>query len=252
MAPITHTSRHLLVAAGLVGASFGAQALSVTIPTSLIDAEAVFSFNADTTDLMSSMGVGVSALGNTRQLAGAGWNFMMPVTQVTLNASIFPIGLNPESGFATGSGLFIKSETGGLSLANFGLDFKRNVLTADLATAQGTKKTFDVFAFNVAENLHLSTSGGLSMKMNLTDMMLTTGAQTQFASALQLEEYAVAVLPMLNFGSLSVDISPMLRLGVSDKSLTAPVPELPPLAMLALGLGGIAFVSRRRLSMQER
>lgn len=252
MASISRPSRCFLVAAGLWGASFGAQALNLTIPTTLIDAEAVFSFNTKTSNVMGRMGLDVSALGNTRQLSGQGWNFMMPVTQVTLNASIFPLGLNPVSGFASGSGLLIKSETGALSLANFGLDFKRNVLTADLATAQGTQKAFDVFAFNVSENLHLSTNGGLSMKMNLADMMLTSGAQKQFASALELEAYAVAVLPMLNFGSLSVDISPMLRLGVSDKALTAPVPELPPLAMLTLGLGGIVLISRRRLSMLER
>lgn len=248
MSPTPRMTRHLFVAAGLAWASSGALAINITLPTSLIDAESVFRFDAETSDVMDNMGIGAFALGNTSNLNGSRWNFLMPVTQVTVNASIFPLGVDAVSGFASGSGLLIQSEVGQLSLANFGLDFKRNVLTADLGTASGIRKSFDVFNFKVAEDLHLSTSGGLSMKMNLTNMMLTDSAQLQFASALNLDPFAVVLLPVLNFGSLSVDINPSLRLGLSDKPLVAPVPEVSTMAMLAAGMLGIAFVSRRRLN----
>ncbi len=248
MAFLSTTARQTLLGFALGAASAGASAIPLTIPTTYLDAEATYTFDADTASLMYLMGVSVHALGNTQAVKGSDWQFMMPVTQVTLNASILPLGLTPVSGFATGSGLMIQSETGALTLANFGLDFKRNVLTADLGTSAGISKAFDVYSFTVDKGLHVSTSGGLSMAMNLSHMTLTSGAQAQFATALQLDELAVSVLPMLNFGTLDVNISPALRFGVSDKSLVAAIPEPPRFATLGLGLLGLAFVARRRLS----
>lgn len=248
MAVLTTTTRQALLGLALGAAAAGASAIPLTIPTTYLDAEAIYTFDADTASLMDSLGVSVRALGNSQAVSGSNWQFMMPVTQVTLSASIWPLGLTPVSGFATGSGLLIKSETGALTLANFGLDFKRNVLTADLGTSTGIRKAFDVYSFTVDQGLHLSTSGGLSMAMNLSHMSLTSGAQAQFASALQLDEMAASVLPVLNFGNLDVNISPALRFGLSDKPLVAAIPEPPRFATLGLGLLGLAFVARRRLS----
>jgi len=247
MSSFTQIARKSLFAAGLsIGAS-AAMALPITLPTSFIDAEATFRFNADAADLMSSMGIGVSALGNTVD-DGSHWNFMMPVTQVSLNVSLFPASIKPISGAASGSGLLIHGEGGALSLANFGLDFKRNVLTADLGTIDGKiTKTFDVFNFKVTEGLHVSTKGGLSMKMQLDEMMLTQQAQSAFTWSLALDELAQSALPYLNFGSLSVDINPSLRFGVSSKPLVSPVPEASGLGMLVAGMLAIGAITRRRM-----
>jgi len=249
MASLKHTfARRALLSLALGSAAAGASATSLTIPTTYLDAKATYTFDADTASLMELMGISARALGNTRAVSGSNWQFMMPVTQVTLNASLFPLGITPVSGMASGSGLMIQSEGGALTLANFGLDFKRNVLTADLGTNVGIRKAFDVYSFTVDQGLHLSTSGGLSMAMNLSHMTLTTGAQAAFASALQLDPLAVDVLPVLNFGTLSVAISPALRFGVSDAALVAAIPEPPRFATLGLGLVGLAFVVRRRMS----
>lgn len=247
MASFARITRHALVAVGMGGMAAGAHAINMTIPTTLLDAESQFNFSSTASRLMDNMGIEVLALGNTKNVGGSAWNFMMPVTQVTLNASIFPLGLTPVSGYASGSGLMIRGEEGALTLSNFGLDFERNILTADLSTANGLLKKFDVYSFKVDQGLHVSLDGGLGMKMSLIDMTLTSGAQSQFASALSLEPFAVAVLSKVNFGSLDVDINAGLRFGLSDKALVAAVPEASPMAMLALGLVGIAFVSRRRL-----
>lgn len=241
-------ARQTLSGIALGVAAAGASAIPLTIPTTYLDAKATYAFDPDTASLMELMGISARALGNTQAVPGSNWQFMMPITQVTVNATIFPLGLTPVSGMASGSGLMIQGENGALTLANFGLDFKRNVLTADLGTRSGISKAFDVYNFTVDQGLHLSTTGGLSMAMNLTHMTLTTGAQAQFAYALQLDELAVAVLPELNFGTLSVDISPALRFGLSDRALVAAIPEPPRFATLGLGLLGLAFVARRRLS----
>ncbi|GEM_PF-2443958 len=249
MASWTYTAaRQTLMGFALGAAAAGASAIPLTIPTTYVDAESIYTFDADTASMMENLGISVRALGNSQAVSGSAWQFMMPVTQVTLNASILPLGLTPVSGFASGSGLMIQNEAGALTLANFGLDFKRNVLTADLGTSAGVTKAFDVYSFTVDKGLHVSASGGLSMAMNLSHMTLTSGAQAQFASALQLDELAVYLLPVLNFGTLDVNISPALRFGLSDKPLVAAIPEPPRFATLGLGLLGLAFVARRRLS----
>jgi len=247
MTTALRASRQMLIASGLLASVAGAQALTVTMPTSLIDAQAQFNFSDTASDVMANMGFSVSALGNTRSVGGSIWNYMMPVTQVALDVSLFPWDLSPVSGQASGSGLLIQGDNGALSLANFGLDFSRNVLTADLGTSTGIIKNFDVYSFKVDQDLHLSTSGGLSMKMSLQNMILTSGAQAQFASALQLEPFAVVILPRLNFGSLDINISPSLRFNVSDKPLIAAVPENSTLLMLVTGMFGIGFVARHRM-----
>lgn len=237
-------------------ASTTASAITVTLPTTNLDANAKFSFSSDVQGLMENMGLSVTALGNSRQAKPGVWSFDMPVTEVSLSANLLPLSLSPVSGEATGSALGIYSEEGGLKLANFALDFKRNVLSADLITTAGTSKGFDVYNFNVEKGLHVSTSGGLSMQMSLTHMVLTSGAQNAFMQALVLPEFALDVLGQLDFGRLDIAIAPTLRFGVSDKayvgSMSAAtgaslVPELPSYGMFALGLLGLAATARRKM-----
>lgn len=238
------------VAIGVVATSFCTQAaaINMTLPTTNLLANAQYTFASDTQDLMQNMGIGVRALGNSRQTTPGLWSFSMPVTDVSVAMSLLPLNITPTSGHASGSALGIYSEEGGLQLANFALDFKRNVLSADLITAAGTSRNFDVYNFNVAQGLHMSTSGGLSMQMSLTQMRLTTGAQSAFSQALVLPEFAVSVLGELDFGRLDINISPGLRFNVSDKAYTGSmVPEMPRVGMLALGLFGIAIAARRKL-----
>lgn len=239
------------VSIGFVAASLStsASAITMTLPTTNLDAKSVFSFNSDVQDLMTNMGMYVTGLGNSKQTSPTAWSFNMPVTEVALSLNLLPLSLSPVSGKASGSALGIYSEEGGLQLANFSLDFKRNVLSADLITAAGTSKNFDVYNFNVAQGLHVSTTGGLSMQMSLTQMHLTKGAQTAFAQALVLQDFAVAVLGDLDFGRLDINISPGLRFNISDKAYTSTmVPEIPSVGMLALGLFGIAIAARRKLN----
>lgn len=231
---------------GLALAATSAQAIAITLPTTKLDAEAVFSFSDDAVSLFQLTGVSASALGNTKADGSDGWSFVMPVTEVTLNASIFPFKLTPVAGEASGSGLLIQKGTNFLSLANFTLDFKRNVMLADIASRTGTVMQYDLFSFKVTEGLHVSTNGGLSMAMTLNEMTLTAGAQNQFISGLKLKYFERMALPGLNFGSLDIDIAPGLRFNVSDKPLVAAVPEPSSWTMLAVGMLAIAAISRRR------
>lgn len=240
-------ARSVLAVVGMVVASSSAQAIAITLPTTHLDAEAVFSFSDDAVSLFQLTGVSASAQGNTSASEPDGWSFTMPVTEVTLNASIFPFRLSPVAGEATGSGLLIQKSTNFLSLANFTLDFKRNVMLADIASRNGTVMQHDLFSFKVKEGLHVSTNGGLSMAMTLDEMTLTAGAQAQFISGLKLKYFERMALPGLNMGSLAIDIAPGLRFNVSGKPLVAAVPEASGLGMLAAGMLAIGAITRRRL-----
>lgn len=235
-----------LVGVSLASASLSAQAISMTLPTTNINADSTFAFSTDSYDMMSALGIGVSGLGNATKLAGAGWSFDMPVTEVSVDLGLFK--LSPVAGEAMGSALgFTRKNADGFVLANFGLDFKRNVLQADFTTTSGTTKAIDVFNFQVAQDLKISMDGGLSLNMSLDNMMLTSGAQSRFASALKLESFAVAAMGMMDFGSIKVNIDPSLRFDVSGKAFTASVvPEAPQVLMMMLGLVGLATVSHRR------
>jgi hypothetical protein len=220
-----------------------------TLPTAALDADAVFSFSSQAATAMKLLGVSASGLGNASAVAGNAWAFNMPVTQVTVAANLLPLSLTPVSGKATGSALGINGPDGSLVLANFALDFQRNMLKADLITSAGTTKAMDLYSFHVANGLSLSTAGGLSMKMSMDQMFMTATARASFIDALQLPDFTDGVMAKIDFGTMSVNISPGLRLGLSDKAFTmtaSAVPEAPSVALMALGIAGLTWVSRRR------
>jgi len=249
------------VMVALGAASMAARAeIVTTLPTSAIDANTNFSFSSKAITAMKLLDINASALGNTTNIGGSPWSFNLPVTEVTTAIGLLPPSLTPVSGRADGSGLRIGSADGALVLANFALDFKRNVLSADFTTSAGTVKGMDVYSFHVKDGLHLSTSGGLSMKMSMDQMFLTSGARAAFIDALALPDFTDAVMAKLDFGTMAVDISPMLRSPVNDRlfkptlaaaSLATPVPEAPSMAAMLLGLFGVALVSRRARASTE-
>ena len=222
-------------------------AIVTTLPTSALDANTTFSFSSTASGAMSLLGISAKALGTSTNVDGNAWSFNMPVTEVTISTSLLPLSISPVSGKATGAALGINGASGSLILANFALDFQRNVMTGDLITSAGTTKGVDLYNFHVADGLSLSTSGGLSLKMSMDQMYLTSTARASFVSALKLPSFTDAVMAQLDFGQMMVEISPALRLGVSGKAFTGTVavPEAPSLAMMVLGMLGVAWVSRR-------
>ena len=237
-------------AIGVVAATLSthASAINVTLPTTNIQANAQYSFGSDTQDLMQSLGINVRALGNSVQSSPGVWSYSMPVTDVSLSMSLFPLSATPTAGHASGSALSIYCGKGELQLCNFALDFGRNVLMADLTTVAGTTKNFDVYNFNVAQGLKVSTSGGLSLDMSLVDMRLTSSAQSTFSRTLGLSRLVTSMLDQVNFGQLDIHITPALRFNVSDKAFVGSVvPELASNGMFALGLVGLAIHTRRKV-----
>ncbi|MEY4765671.1 MAG: hypothetical protein RI907_2344 [Pseudomonadota bacterium] len=238
----------VVAAAGALSAQAG---IVTTLPTAALDANTTFTFSTQAAKAMNLLDLSVSALGNASAVAGNAWSFNMPVTQVTTSLNLLPMSLTPLSGKATGSALDIQGPDGRLVLANFALDFQRNMMTADVTTGLGTTKGMDLYTFRVAEGLQISSNGGLSLSMSMDQMYLTSGARASFVQALQLPDFTDAVMAKIDFGKMMVNISPSLRDGmnVANKAFVvapAAVPEPASMAYMLLGMLGVALVSRRK------
>lgn len=237
------------VASLLVAAAWPASAgLVTTLNTSALQADARLDFSTDAVQAMSGVGISRTALGTTKEIGTGGVSFDMPVTSATTNLNLFPPSLTSVAGSSMGAAIGLNSGSNSLILGNFTLDFKNKAVKAD-AWANGAKSSLNVYTFNIAQGLTLSTTGGLSLHEVVDHLTLTSQAADTFASALNIAPLLKPVLTMLNYGSITIDIKPALRAGgsVSGKAYTPPpVPEPSTYALMGLGLLAAAKLARRK------
>lgn len=226
-----------------------AQALSLN--TTGIVANSKFEFSAAAIELLEAQGASVTALGNASAISGSSYAFNLPITQVS--AGLF---LNVTEGEAVGSALEIsrsfRGKEYGITLANFTLDFNTNQMLADLTPMGGTTlKQAAVYSFDVANDLGLKYSFPLNISLHqeLDNFRFTDSAVQTFASALNIGSSLIPLLKSTDFGTITNDINPSLRLPVSAKVYTVTpslVPENPSWALMGLGLFSIGLLRLRR------
>ena len=245
---VTRTFK-LGVASLLVAAAWPASAgLVTTINTSALEANARLDFSTDAVQAMNGVGISRTALGTTKAIGTGGVSFNMPVTSATTDLNLLPPSLTAVAGSSMGAALGLTSGSNSLILGNFNLDFKNKVVKAD-AWSNGVKSSLNVYTFNIAQGLTLSTTGGLSLHEVIDHLTLTSAAADTFASALNISPILKPALTMLNYGSITIDIKPALRSRgpVSGKAYTPPpVPEPSTYALMGLGLVAAAYVARRK------
>lgn len=224
-----------------------AQALSLN--TTGIVANSKFEFSAAAIELLEAQGASVTALGNASAIGDYAFN--LPITQVSAG-----LLLNVTEGEAVGSALaisrFFKGKEYGITLANFTLDFNTNQMLADLTPVGGTTiKQAAVYSFDVAKDLGLKYSFPLNISLHqeLDNFRFTDSAVQTFASALNIGSSLIPLVKSTDFGTITNDINPSLRMPVSAKAYTvAPsmVPETPSWALMGLGLFSIGLLRLRR------
>ena len=245
---VTHTFK-LGAAALLVAAALPASALTTTLNTTWLAANARLDFSADAASALDTAGISRTARGTTTAIGTSGNSFNLPVTSTTIDIGLFPPALTPVSGASMGAALELNRGAGkDLIIGNMTIDFKSKVIKAD-AWSNGVKSSLDVYNFNIAQGLQLSLNGGLSLKEKLDHLTLTSTAVDTFAAALKLPNVTKSLLAGLDYGTINIDIGVALRSGgpVSGKAYTPPpVPEPSTYALMGLGLVAAAYVARRK------
>jgi hypothetical protein len=236
-------------AALLVAAALPASAFVTTLNTSALAANARLDFSADAVNALDTAGITRKALGTTTAVGTGGASFNLPVTTASVDIGLLPPSLTAVSGASIGAALDLNRGAGkDLILGNFTVDFKNKKVSGD-AWSNGVKSALDIYTFNIAQGLTISTKGGLSLKAKVDHLTLTSAAVDTFASALKVPGVLKTTLAGLDYGSISVDIGVALRSGgaVSGKAYTPPpVPEPSTYALMGLGLLAAAKVARRK------
>jgi hypothetical protein len=254
----TSWTSSLLGTVALSAALTAPSARALTLDTTWMQANAVFSLSMDAFDAMDVAGVSMTALGNASNARGTVLSdgsvlsaFNLPVTKVDVSVGFWPFAnlVTPEWGEASGSALQISRGTRNVTLANFFIDYDQSLVLADITANGSTQKRTSLYAFD-ATNLKIGLNGlTLNMNQTLSNLTLTDSALATFASGLNLSRVLQAPLVGLDFGTIKVDINGALRHPINSAPyVVASIPEPSSVAMLALGLIGIAAVSRRKMA----
>lgn len=207
--------RAFAMGAAIVAAPLSAQAaLTLTIPTNALQANAVQAFSDDGLASFDLVGITVKPLGNATAVANVTGAFNLPVTSISLQL------VKVAGGSSAGSALEfnrINDETGEavrVTLANFRIDFNSKKVLAD-ATQKGkaTVPNFEIYNFHEKTSLAFKYQFPLSIsgKQVLDQLFLTPAAQLLFREGLQLPDFTDEVLKIVDFGVINIDVAVKLR-----------------------------------------
>lgn len=217
------TLRSFTVAAALAGAAASAHA-DLTIPTNALVADSVQAFSSDALNAFALFKITVAPLGNAYEVAGAATqSFDFPITTITVGS-----GLKIVKGDAKGSALEISRTVdgakAGVILANFTINYQTAQVLADTTPIGGvTTSQVPLYTFNTATPLAIKYKFPLTITGHevLDTLKMTADMQTALKAGLKFTSsesfLADAVIPQLDFGTLTQDLIVKFRKAVSSK-----------------------------------
>lgn len=244
------------VAAILLGACMvaPASAIPVTLNTTWLDANAKLSLSQVAQQTLALTGISVVASGQASNLGNGAYN--LPVSKLSVDLGLFPPRLSLLTADVKGAALTFSSAftQASASLANLTLDQQRKTIYGDVIS-EGLARRVPVFSFDVIKPLSFSLVGGISVNLNLGNLHFTELGASSFAAALKIPDVLVPTFTSIDFGTLDAKVVPWLRqpvpsvptsLATALPTALPAVPEPSAMAMLLLGLAGVAVQARRK------
>ena len=211
----------LFLAAGL--AFSGAASAGITLDTSALKANAELQLTTAATGASASARILFSPLGNTTQLDSVpvfdeelGENvdvprFNMPVTKAKISIG-WDLKITANSGESSRSALFIKRGTANLVLANFAIDFDKEIVYADVIQNGVTTGKVEIYTFDVVEPQKISFKNlVLNQSVKIGNLKFTQAAQDTLGNGLNLAASVRAALAELDFGTISILVTSYKR-----------------------------------------
>lgn len=191
--------------------TLGSAHAQLTLPINTLTADSVQQFTELAKDSFDTLGVQVTAKGNTVESNGA---YRMPITSITLGKSKY-VG-TPDAtirGSSTGSALEIARVDRGtrrsVTLANFTVDYHQKKVLADVTVrGQSTVPQMAIYDFSVKRPLDLdvNTQGLIELNERLVNLRLTPAMIQTLTSALNLPSFAGAIMRDTDYGTLQQTI----------------------------------------------
>jgi len=212
----------LIVAAAALAAT-SAQAL--TFNTTGWIANTTLTFDPDAYGSAVAAGVVLSPAGNATkvgevQAVGSnGATSTVPVFNFPVTESSAKIGWDLKiiatAGVASGSGVkLLRFEDENLSagLANFNVDFEKDIMFADIYTPQGTLAKVGLYTFTDDNNTVTKITGfQIISKGTVSALKFTPAAVEAISTALELSDVLKATLTTSKWGNLKIDVSSKSR-----------------------------------------
>ena len=211
-----------VLAAGL--AFSGAASAGITLDTSALKSDAILQLGNVAYNVSSAAYIEFGALGNTTKLSdGQEWSetlqkyvpvprYNMPVTKATVSIG-WDLKITANSGQSSRSALQLKRGYVNVVLANFSIDFDKEIVYADVFTdGKLTKTKATIYDFDVVEPQKISFKNlVLNQSVKIGKLKLTQEAQNLLGDGLYIEDILRPQLAALDFGTISILVTSYKR-----------------------------------------
>lgn len=204
--------RTLAFCAACVIAPAQANALTLTIPTNFLNANAIQTFSDFGMKGLKAVDIAVKPLGNATEISKQPLAYNLPVTKLTIE------GIKPVGGGSIGSALLFERLNDDdvlrkLVLANFMIDFKKKIVLADATYNGQTRASTPIYTFNEQTPLAIKYKFPLSITAYqvLDKLFLTPEAKVAFTEGLDLPGFAKPILDQTDYGTITIDVKVSIR-----------------------------------------
>jgi hypothetical protein len=204
--------RTLAFCTACLAAPLQVNALTLTIPTNFVNANAIQEFSVAAMKAFKAVDITVGALGNASDVSKSQLTFNLPVTRFSIQ------GIKPSGGGSIGSALSfetvnIDDQKVKLVLANFMIDFKKKIVLADATYKGKTLPSTPIYTFNVQSPLAIKYKFPLRITANevLNKLFLTPEAKLAFKQGLDLDDFVDPILDSTDWGQIIIDVKVSLR-----------------------------------------